>query len=139
MPEIKTRDYAARTVRSMNRVHNLSARMKSDMVRGREDQIDEKQYAVETTEHGAAEMLPHAAHIGIRNRKAQEQSDMPESVTKNTAVIKSTQAETKKSQVTRSSTFSERQAADSRTNRSGNQIKNIHPRSRRATIAIVAR
>lgn len=68
MPEIKTRDYAARTVRSMNRVHNLSARMKSNIVRSKEDQIDEKQYAVETTEHGAAEMLPRASEIGIRRK-----------------------------------------------------------------------
>ena len=54
MPEIKTRDYVARTVRSMDRVHNLSTRIKSNTVRSRDDQIDEKQYAVDTAESGAA-------------------------------------------------------------------------------------
>ena len=61
MPEIKTRDYVARTVRSMNRIHNLATRIKSNTVRSRDDQIDEKQYAVDTAESGAAEMLPRAS------------------------------------------------------------------------------
>ena len=113
MPKIKTRDYAARTVRSMNRVHNLSARMKSDIVRSKEDQIDEKQYAVDSVESGAAEMLPHATRIGIRNRKDLGRSDVPESVSRDVETKTDLHAETKSDSVVRLRAGTERKTGGS--------------------------
>ena len=80
MPEIKTREYASRTVRAMNRVNNLSARMKNSLIRNKEDQADEKEYAVEKAESGAAEMLPPVSRVGIYRRKRTIKENDPEIV-----------------------------------------------------------
>ena len=103
MPEIKTRDYVAKTLRSMNRVQNLSARMKSDMVRSREDQIDEKQYAVDTAESGAAEMLPHVSKAGILRCKRIDMPDPKIPVSKSGHFETATLDEKKKEQFIRTS------------------------------------
>ena len=131
MPKIKTRDYAARTVRSMNRVHNLSARMKSNMVRSKEDQIDEKQYAVDSVESGAAEMLPHATHIGIRNRKDLGRSDVPESVSSDADTKNALQNETKRDSVVRLRAGTRSKTSESLVTKSDKQIRNIQLKSRR--------
>ena len=131
MPKIKTRDYAARTVRSMNRVHNLSARMKSDMVRSKEDQIDEKQYAVDSVESGAAEMLPHATRIGIRNRKDLGRSDVPEFVSKDAETKKDLQSETKKYSTAKLMAGTGRKTSESLVTETGSQARIIQPNSRR--------
>lgn len=135
MPEIKTRDYAARTVRSMNRVHNLSARMKSDMVRSREDQIDEKQYAVETTESGAAEMLPHVFEAGIIRRKGIDTPDSKISVSKSGHFETAVPTEKKKEQFIRTRASGRRQTAAARVKESEIQARIFQPRSRRTELA----
>lgn len=132
MPEIKTRDYADRTVRSMNRVHNLSARMKSDMVRNREDQGDEKQYAVETTEHGAAEMLPRASEINIRRRIKVKGAETVESAAEDELVQDTLRTETKRSLVTRTRTGSVKQQISENHAKTGEgQVRIIQPRRAR--------
>lgn len=112
MPEIKTRDYVAKTLRSMNRVQNLSARMKSNMVRSREDQIDEKQYAVDTAESGAAEMLPHASEFRIRMKNRNDMVDEVGFEPENEPIQETARSKTKESLVSRSKESSKRQSAE---------------------------
>lgn len=132
MPEIKTRDYAARTVRSMNRVHNLSARMKGDMVRSREDQIDEKQYAVEATEQGAAEMLPRASEISIRRRIKIKGTETVEAATVDEPEEEITQTETKRSLIARTRAGSGKQQVSENHAKTGEgQVRIIQPRRAR--------
>ena len=132
MPEIKTRDYAARTVRSMNRVHNLSARMKSDMVRGREDQIDEKQYAVDTTEQGAAEMLPRVSEINIRRRIKVKGDETVKSAAGDELVQDTLRTETKRSLVTRTRAEAGKQQVSNNQVKVGDgQVRTIQPRRAR--------
>ena len=132
MPEIKTRDYAARTVRSMNRVHNLSARMKSDMVRSREGQTDEKQYAVDTTEYGAAEMLPRASEISIRRRIKVKGTETVESEVGEELVQEAARAETNRSLIMRTGTGSGKQQIFENHAKTGEgQVRIIQPRRAR--------
>ena len=131
MPEIKTRDYVAKTLRSMNRVQNLPARMKSDMVRSREDQIDEKQYAVDTAESGAAEMLPHVSKNGIIRRKRVDTPDPKKSVSKSGHFETAVPDEKKKEQFIRTMARGKQQIATARVKESENQARIIQPRSRR--------
>ena len=131
MPEIKTRDYVAKTLRSMNRVQNLTARMKSDMVRSREDQIDEKQYAVETTESGVAEMLPHVSKNGIIRRKRIDTPDPKISVSKSGHFETAVPGEKKKEQFIRTMARGKQQIVTARVKESENQARIIQPRGRR--------
>lgn len=131
MPEIKTRDYVAKTLRSMNRVQNLSARMKSDMVRSRENQIDEKQYAVETTESGAAEMLPHVSRNGIIRRKRINMPDPKISVSKYGHFETAVPDEKEKEQFIRTRAMGRHRTAAAGVNDSENQARIIQLRSRR--------
>jgi len=131
MPKIKTRDYVAKTLRSMNRVQNLSARMKSDMVRSRDDQIDEKQYVEDTAESGAAEMLPHVSRAGIIRRKRIDMPDPKMPVSKSGHFETATQEEKKKEQFIRSRAMGRQQTTAARANGTENQARIIQPRSRR--------
>ena len=130
MPEIKTRDYVAKTLRSMNRVQNLSARMKIDMVRSRDDQIDEKQYAVETAESGAAEMLPHVSEAGIIRRKRIDTPDPEISVSKSGHSEIAVPNEKKEEQFIRTRAMGRQQTAAAKLKEYENQARVIQPRSR---------
>ena len=132
MPEIKTRDYAARTVRSMNRVRNLSARMKSDMVRSREDQTNEKQYAVDTTEYGAAEMLPRTSEINFRRRIKVKGTETVESAAEDELVQDTFRTETKRSLVTRTRAGSgKQQISENQVKVGEKQVRIIQPKRAR--------
>ena len=119
----------------MNRVHNLSARMKSDMVRSKEGQIDEKQYAVDSVESGAAEMLPHATRIGIRNRKDLGRSDVPEFVSRDADTKNALQNEAKSDSAVRLRTGTGRKTSESLVTETGSQARIIQPKSRRVAQA----
>ena len=131
MPEIKTRDHVARTVRSMNRVYNLSTRIKSNTVRSRDDQIDEKQYAVDTVESGAAEMLPHASKARTIRRKGINTPDAEISVSKSGQFETAVPDEKNKEQFIRSRATVRQQTAAAKEKKSENQAMIIQPRSRR--------
>ena len=135
MPEIKTRDCVARTVRSMNRVHNLSVRMKSDMVRSRDDQIDEKQYAVETTESGAAEMLPHTSEFRVRMKKRNNMVDEVGFEPENDPTQEPARSKTKENLVSRSRESSKRQSAEKQVSAGEKRVKTIQPGRSRSAMA----
>ena len=135
MPEIKTRDHVARTVRSMNRVHNLSTRIKSNTVRSRDDQIDEKQYAVETTESGAAEMLPHASKFRVHMKNRNDMVDEVGFESENEPTQEPARSKTKENLVSRSRESSRRQSAEKQVSAGEKRIKTIQPGRSRSVMA----
>ena len=135
MPEIKTRNHVSRTVRSMNRVLILSAKMKSNTVRGRDDQIDEKQYAVDMAESGAAEMLPHASEFRVRMKNRNDMVDEVGFESENEPTQQPARSKTKENLVSRSRGSSRRQSAEKQVRTGEKRIKTIQPRRSRFAMA----
>ena len=135
MPEIKTRDHVARTVRSMNRAHNLSTRIKSNTVRSRDDQIDEKQYAVDTAESGAAEMLPHASEFRVRMKKRNNMVDEVGNDPENEPIQETARSKTKESLVSRSKESSKRQSAEKQARTGEKRVETVQPGRSRSAMA----
>ena len=68
MRYIKTRDKVAKTVRSLNRAGNLSARMKDSLVRTIEDQADDNEYSVSELETAEAEGVSRGLSYDLPHR-----------------------------------------------------------------------
>ena len=69
MRYIKTRDLASRTARSVNRTGSLASRMKKSLIRSRDKQTDEREYASSQIENTEAESLSSLSIINHRKRR----------------------------------------------------------------------
>lgn len=69
MRYIKTRDLASRTARSVNRASSLASRMKKSLIRSRDKQTDEREYATSKIESTEAESLSSLSIINHRKRR----------------------------------------------------------------------
>ena len=68
MPTIKTRDLAAKTIRTLNRADLISDKFKGAFIRNKEDGNTSQEYSSSMYENGVAEMLPHVSRLGIKRR-----------------------------------------------------------------------
>ena len=135
MHEIKTRESFARTIRNINRVQNLSARAKNHAVRSRDDQIDEKQYAVDTAESGVTEMLPHASVFRVRMNNRNDVVDEVGVEPENEPIQETARSKTKENLVSRSREASKRQSAEKQVRTGEKRVKTIQPGKSRSALA----
>ncbi|MBQ8995441.1 MAG: hypothetical protein IJ091_06465 [Oscillospiraceae bacterium] len=68
MPTIKTRDLAAKTIRTLNRADLISDKFKGAFIRNKEDGNTSQEYSSSMYETGVAEMMPHVSRMGIKRR-----------------------------------------------------------------------
>ena len=113
MPEIKTRDHVA----------------------SRNDQIDEKQYAVDTAESGAAEMLPHASEFRIRMKNRNDVVDEVGFESENEPTQEPARSKTKENLVSRSRESSRRQSAEKQMRTGEKRVKTVQPGRSRSAMA----
>ena len=64
MPTIRTRDLAAKTIRTLNRADLVSDKFKEAFIRNKKDGNTSQEYSSSMYEKGVAEMLPHFSRLG---------------------------------------------------------------------------
>ena len=68
MPTIRTRDLAAKTIRTLNRADLISGKFKEAFIKNKKDNNTSQEYSSSMYENGVAEMLPHISRLGIKRR-----------------------------------------------------------------------